>query len=64
MKSLAPKTDETVKPSRSKIVNYCTVMSFSNSLNMIKHFAVALKEDFSVDLYFDFSLVETLRSDE
>jgi hypothetical protein len=39
-------------------------MSFSDSLNMIKHFAVALKEDFSVDLYYDFSLVETLRSDE
>jgi hypothetical protein len=39
-------------------------MSYVNELNECKHFAVALKDDFSVDLYYDFRLVNTLRSDE
>ena len=46
----------------SKVVKYCTVMSYVDHLMETKQFAVALKEDFSVDLYYDFILVETLRS--
>jgi hypothetical protein len=38
-------------------------MSYVDELKECKHFAVALKEDFSVDLYYDFRLVETIRSD-
>ncbi len=38
-------------------------MSYVDELKECKHFAVALKDDFSVDLYYDFRLVNTLRSD-
>ena len=60
---LAPKSSQVVKPSLSKVVQYRTVMSYVDEFKECKHFAVALKEDFSVDLYYDFRLVETLRSD-
>ena len=60
---LAPKSSQVVKPSLSKVVQYRTVMSYVDEFKECKHFAVALKEDFSVDLYYDFRLVETIRSD-
>lgn len=38
-------------------------MSYVDELKECKHFAVALKDDFSVDLYYDYRLVNTLHSD-
>ena len=44
------------------MISYCSIMSYVDSLNESKHFAVALKEDFSVDLYYDYRLVNSIYS--
>lgn len=54
---------EAVESRGSRVVSYCSIMSFVDSLQESKHFAVALKEDFSVDLYYDYRLVNFIRSD-
>ena len=44
------------------MVSYNSVMSYDDKLQASKQFGVVLKEDFSVDLYYDFRVVETIRS--